>query len=369
MKVQKFTAKSYSEALQLVKGSLGPDAVILSNQMVTTDPNDRAGQPAVQLTATSGEGAASLLESMPRRRPRPLRVERRSDDRRPEEQRLEERRPDERRTHMLEEALKPHRRRLLEQEVGERLVTQVLAAVSVRSQEAGSTGMTSVLDHLLRELIQRTPVLPDDRRRNHNRFTCLVGTSGVGKSTLLTKLAVMAALRDEHRVAMVALGRRGCGRDAMRLAAGVLECPIREAETPQALVECLLELAAYDHILLDAPGLSPFDESGRGKLAAMLAAAPGVETHLVLTPSMRDVDLQRSIESFSRLELKSLAFTRLDEASCYGGLLNALESARLPLSYFGFGREIPSDVERATPERVLDLLLDLSTEAQVGDAG
>jgi len=120
---------------------------------------------------------------------------------------------------------------------------------------------------------------------------------------------------------------------------------------------------------LDAPGLSPFDESGRGKLAAMLAAAPGVETHLVLTPSMRDVDLQRSIESFSRLELKSLAFTRLDEASCYGGLLNALESARLPLSYFGFGREIPSDVERATPERVLDLLLDLSTEAQVGDAG
>lgn len=354
-KVRKFTARSYSDALRQVKEALGSDAVILSNRLIEPESGDEDRRQQVELTAAVGDVAAGLVMQASRPRSRAHRHEPMADPRRSGDV----------------DVLKPFRRRLLEEEVRERVVQQVLDGVTRRVLALGPRGMPRALDFLLMELMERIQVMPEERSRGYARMTCLVGLSGTGKTTMLAKLGVTAALRERHRVAFVGIGRRGGNREALRMASAVIECPLKEVDSPQALTQLLNELVGYDQIFLDVQGVSPFDERGLEQLRAYQQVAPGVENHLVLNASHRDVDLLKAVECFGPLGIKALAFARLDEACCYGALLNAVDSARLPLSYFSFGREIPSDLELASRERVLDLLLDLSTQddflaAQVG---
>lgn len=345
-KVRKFMARSYSEALRQVKEELGADAVILANRLIDPELGDEDRRQLVELTAASGDVATSIMSQAPRAartrtRHEPLESLRRTAE---------------------ADMLKPFRRRLLEEEVRERLVSQVLDGVTRRVLALGPRGISRALDFLLMELMERIEVLSEEKARGYARVTCLVGLAGTGKTTMLAKLGVTAALRERHRVAFVGLGRRGGNREALRMASGVIECPLREVESPAALSQVLNELVGYDQIFLDVQGVSPFDERGLEQLKGYLQAAPGAELHLVLNANHRDVDILKAVEVFGSLQLKALAFARLDEACCYGALLNAVDSSRLPLSYFSFGKEIPTDLEQASRERVLDLLLDLSTQ-------
>ena len=345
-KVRKFTARSYSDALRQVKETLGSDAVILSNRLIDPETDDDDRRQLVELTAAVGDVAAGIVMQAARPRRAHHKHEPLNDARRVAE------------TDML----KPFRRRLLEEEVRDRLVNQVLEGVTRRVLALGPRGIPRALDFLILELMERISILPEERARGYARLTCLVGAAGTGKTTLLAKLGVTAALRERHRVAFIGLGRRGGYREAQRMAAGVIECPLKEVDSPAALARELNELMGYDQIFLDVQGISPFDDRGVDGLKSWLQAAPGTECHLVLNASQRDVDLLKAVEVFAPVGLKALAFARLDEACCYGALLNTVDSARLPLSYFSFGREIPSDLEIASRERVLDLLLDLSTQ-------
>lgn len=340
--VKTFKGRSYSEALRAVKESLGADAVILTNRLVDPDPGDDDRRQLVELSAATGDAAAMLMsQSAKASRARP---------------------PQHFARQPLPEAdlLRAHRRRLLEEEVRESIVRDLLEAVTRRVVALGPRGAPRALDFLIMELMERIPVLPVERGKGYARTSCFLGVAGTGKTTLLAKLGVTAALRERQRVAFVGLGRRGSSREVLRMASGVIECPLKEVETPAALSQLLTELVGYDQILLDSPGVSPFDERGLESLKGFLAVAPGVECHLVVNASQRDVDVQKAVETFGRFGLKSLAFARLDEACSYGAMLNAVDSSRLPLSYFSFGKEIPGDLEIATRERVLDLLLDLS---------
>jgi flagellar biosynthesis protein FlhF len=50
-------------------------------------------------------------------------------------------------------------------------------------------------------------------------------------------------------------------------------------------------------------------------------------------------------------------FTKLDETSCFGPILNEAARTGRPLSFFSAGQRIPEDMETASRERVAELVL------------
>jgi flagellar biosynthesis protein FlhF len=52
-----------------------------------------------------------------------------------------------------------------------------------------------------------------------------------------------------------------------------------------------------------------------------------------------------------------LLFTRLDETSSAGPILNEAVRRSRPISFFGTGQRIPEDVEAASRARLVELLL------------
>ena len=71
---------------------------------------------------------------------------------------------------------------------------------------------------------------------------------------------------------------------------------------------------------------------------------------------------RKSLEAFSKLPLASLIFTKLDESCTYGTLFNQITQIEKPLAYLTTGQKVPEDIEVATQERIVSLLLDEKVE-------
>jgi flagellar biosynthesis protein FlhF len=79
--------------------------------------------------------------------------------------------------------------------------------------------------------------------------------------------------------------------------------------------------------------------------------------HLVLPASMRTSDLKRVAEQYAVFQPSKLLFTRLDETETFGPILNQSIRMGKPVSFLSSGQRIPEDLEPASEELILHLVL------------
>ena len=82
-----------------------------------------------------------------------------------------------------------------------------------------------------------------------------------------------------------------------------------------------------------------------------------VDTHLVLPASMRAADLRRAAEQYAVFEPRKLLFTRMDETETCGPILSLSARMGKPVSFLSRGQRIPEDLEPASTDTLLDLVL------------
>jgi flagellar biosynthesis protein FlhF len=63
---------------------------------------------------------------------------------------------------------------------------------------------------------------------------------------------------------------------------------------------------------------------------------------------------------FGEIPLSGVIFTKLDESTTYGGMFNHSIRFKTPIAYLTTGQKVPEDLEVATKERLVDLLLNIS---------
>lgn len=200
------------------------------------------------------------------------------------------------------------------------------------------------------------------------RIVALVGPPGAGKTSALVKLAVQAGLAVGRTVQLVTADMfRIAAAEELRSYAAILGIACQVVETAQALAQALdsagrpglreQEFRQKELILIDTPGLSRSEWDAGVDLAQVLAAHPAVDTHLVLPASMRAADLRRVCDQYGIFRPRKLLFTRLDETQTFGPLLSRSIRMEKPVSFLSGGQRIPEDLEPATLERLLDLVL------------
>ncbi len=196
------------------------------------------------------------------------------------------------------------------------------------------------------------------QRGDRPQIIALVGPSASGKTTTLVKLAVLYGLstrRPTHIISADAY--RIAAADQLRSYAAILGLGFQAVETAGALRQAIEEHNRKDLILIDTPGHGPRDMDAAGDLARFLASREDIDTHLVLTASMKSADLTRVVDRFEIFRPRKLLFTRLDETETFGPILNQAVRTAKPVSFLASGQQIPEDLEPATAERILDLVL------------
>ena len=190
------------------------------------------------------------------------------------------------------------------------------------------------------------------------RIAALVGPPGSGKTTTLVKLAVNYGLAARRGVLLLSMDTyRVAAADQLRSYAAILGVGFQLLETVGALSQAIEENRAKELILLDTPGMGMGELADLPGLGKFLAGRADIDTHLVLPASMKPADLARVVDAFEALQPRHLLFTKLDETGSFGTILNEAVRTGKPLSFFTTGQRIPEDLEAASRERVLDLIL------------
>ncbi|MGH8289773.1 MAG: flagellar biosynthesis protein FlhF [Steroidobacteraceae bacterium] len=182
-----------------------------------------------------------------------------------------------------------------------------------------------------------------------------VGATGVGKTTVLAKLAVRWILRHGTKdLALVACDNVRIGaQDQMQALGQLLGVPVHVPERFEALPELISRLEHHRLVLIDTPGSSLRDAQLAARLAVLANCASRLETALVLAASTQAGALEEAVQRFRPANPASCLLTKLDEAASLGGALSVLIRARLPLAYTSDGQRVPEDLR---PARSLELV-------------
>lgn len=188
-----------------------------------------------------------------------------------------------------------------------------------------------------------------------------VGPTGVGKTTTIAKLAAHYALGSKKKVALLTLDTyRIAAVEQLRTFAKIIGLPVDVVLSEAEMDRALARHGDKDLVLIDTAGRSQRDELQMAELMSCFAGGKRAALSLVLSATASSPNLLETVERFKPLGLASLIFTKLDECNAFGTLLSTALRGQIPLSYFTIGQRVPEDIEVATGERVVDLILNVS---------
>ena len=181
----------------------------------------------------------------------------------------------------------------------------------------------------------------------------LVGQTGVGKTTTLAKLAANLKLKDKHKVGLITLDTyRIAAVDQLRRYAEIIDSPLKVVSTADELRAAVAGLSHMDFILIDTAGRSPRDAAKLDELRDVLAAVQPDDVHLVLSSTSSQDAVELACTKFASVRVDKIIFTKLDEASHVGVVLNVCQKVNKALSYVTTGQGVPNDIE-VGPGRLL----------------
>lgn len=188
----------------------------------------------------------------------------------------------------------------------------------------------------------------------------LVGPTGVGKTTTIAKIASLGILEKRLRVGLINLDSyKVAAAEQLSTYARIMNVPFRSVNTKEELQQAIYDFASLDLVLIDTTGRSQKDQESLLQLRHMLASIDNCQSVLLVSATTKDSDMSEVVSRFKIFQPRGLVFSKLDETSVYGCIYNVQKRSGLPLLYFTVGQRVPEDIEKASAERVADLVLDV----------
>jgi flagellar biosynthesis protein FlhF len=190
------------------------------------------------------------------------------------------------------------------------------------------------------------------------RIINIVGPTGVGKTTSIAKLATEQILKQKRRVAIITTDVYRIGAvEQLKTYAGILNVPIEVVRSPEELQLALMKLKSYDLIYVDTAGRNYKEIKYLESVNEFLKQPIESENYLALSLTTKYEDLQLLLERFLFSPVKKIIFTKFDETSSYGTILNIAYHFPYQIAYITNGQSVPEDIIATDPALLTSYLL------------
>jgi flagellar biosynthesis protein FlhF len=190
----------------------------------------------------------------------------------------------------------------------------------------------------------------------------LVGPTGVGKTTTVTKIAA-AGIREKVDVELITIdGYRIGAKFQLEKYAEIMNTPMNSVEDKLELQK-IVALSDAELLVIDTIGRSQTDDLNIVKMKQMLDLK-NVEVNFVLAVSAatkpREVD--RIFKSFDIFDYNSIIITKLDESESIGAIISSSIKKNKEILFYTNGQRVPNDIERATNFNIMSKIKGLEPE-------
>ncbi len=190
------------------------------------------------------------------------------------------------------------------------------------------------------------------------KIVALIGTTGVGKTTTIAKIAARFVLERGISVALITADTyRISAVDQLKTYSDIIGLPLEIVYSAAELKPALRKHRGKQLVLIDTAGRSQNNEYQMQELKEFLSADSSIEKHLVMSATTKERDAERILDRFSICKPDRLLFTKTDETDSLGLIVNILYDRRIALSYLTNGQSVPDDIEPARAETLAKLLL------------
>ena len=219
-----------------------------------------------------------------------------------------------------------------------------------------------ILSHIYQKLIlkfgQPKPIELNDAKP---KVAFFIGPTGVGKTTTIAKIASRYKVDEGKKVAFLTADTyRIAATEQLRTYANILDMPLTIVYSTEEIKDAVDNLSDFDLVLVDTAGFSHKNAAQCEDVKNLISGLSDdyeTEVYLVLSATTKYRDLQDMCNIYQTFADYKLIFTKLDETSCYGNLLNIHLYSGANLSYATYGQNVPDDIEVFDTQKIVKKLL------------
>lgn len=391
MRVKRFTAETQQDAMMKVKMDMGKDAVILHTRKfkeggwlfglfgkvmfeITAAIEDVPPPPVVRPPAAVSQAAASV-EPAAVKQPSAaapvaaVNVNNDNDnDLREEIQEMKQ---------MINEVmsqidasqdvknfpkpLQKYYQILMDNDVEDKLAKRIFKDIMKQLSQEEAADFECVkksLEQQILKTLKKPKPISFKRNGLQQQSVALIGPTGVGKTTTIAKLAATFSIVDKKKVALITADTyRVAAVEQLKTYGEIIGITVDVVYSPAELQEAISRHTDKDLILIDTAGRSHKNADQMVELKSFLDAAEPSDVFLVLSATTRSKDMAEIVNSYSDIPLTKLVFTKLDETSSFGAILNVIARTQKFLSYVTVGQNVPDDIEVADSGKIAKMIM------------
>lgn len=382
MKVKRYLVKDMNEAMIKIKSELGMDAVILNTRKIKTGGVFKfLKKPLIEVVAAIDEPIVQSVEkeiSKPQESVKKVEVEKRAVQPEPifstveptgvnsevqelklmvselikKVENIEHNEPTKKEDSYIE-FLKSLG---IQDSIAKKIMDIVQRQISL--SEKNQDAILNAMKVITKEYLGDIRTIDTDPSNKPNIYMFL-GPTGVGKTTTLAKIAARLSLIENKKVGLITADTyRIAAVEQLKTYSEILGIPLEVIYEAGELEEALHKFRDKDYILIDTAGRSHKSKELKTDYDELVKYLKSVQIFLVMSMTTGFKDMKSIIESYNFLSDYRLLFTKLDEATSYGNILNIKVLTGKALSYFAIGQSVPDDIEVADKEKIVNYIFD-----------